>query len=349
MAPTVSQSNSGKLFADMLAGFAFSDTADSAEASKPPRRSPRLHPTAASLTVATTSDKQREESDSASTEVTPGDGDSLKRKRSLNTVDGEASVETVKKKVRVGKKPNMDPKAYQGLEPITDRLGENLHVIFCGCNPGIESSKQGYHYAHPGNRFYKVLSQSGFTNGDTVKPPDSPNFPSKYSIGILDLVQRPTRQFAEVSDAECQGGVPEVFRKIVQCRPRIVIFTALKIYEHIIATLPPSLKLPKPNKLKPSQFVVPLKVLLPEGGETWLVASPGVSGLSAAYQVPELIAIWNEAHRIAEVLRTHLPGTEERLEERKVASKYGLQEMKVLVALDVVGGSREKKGKEDEK
>ena len=46
---------------------------------------------------------------------------------------------------------------------ISDILAPGLRVVFCGINPGKSSAHTGYHFAHPGNRFWKVIHQAGFT------------------------------------------------------------------------------------------------------------------------------------------------------------------------------------------
>lgn len=47
---------------------------------------------------------------------------------------------------------------------INDILAPGLRVVFCGINPGKSSAHTGFHFAHPGNRFWKVIHQAGFTD-----------------------------------------------------------------------------------------------------------------------------------------------------------------------------------------
>jgi double-stranded uracil-DNA glycosylase len=39
-----------------------------------------------------------------------------------------------------------------------------LKLVFCGYNPSLTSGSSGHHYAHPGNRFWRVLFASGVTS-----------------------------------------------------------------------------------------------------------------------------------------------------------------------------------------
>ncbi|XNM68938.1 uracil-DNA glycosylase family protein [Escherichia coli] len=46
---------------------------------------------------------------------------------------------------------------------VKDIIDSGLRVLFCGINPGLSSSSLGYPFAHPANRFWKVLHLAGFT------------------------------------------------------------------------------------------------------------------------------------------------------------------------------------------
>jgi TDG/mug DNA glycosylase family protein len=45
-----------------------------------------------------------------------------------------------------------------------DLLRLGLDLLFCGYNPSLISGQTGHHYAHPGNRFWRVLFTSGITD-----------------------------------------------------------------------------------------------------------------------------------------------------------------------------------------
>ena len=45
-----------------------------------------------------------------------------------------------------------------------DLIDYNLKVLFCGINPGIWSGATGFHFAKPGNRFWKTLHAAGFSD-----------------------------------------------------------------------------------------------------------------------------------------------------------------------------------------
>ncbi|MED5830342.1 uracil-DNA glycosylase family protein, partial [Enterobacter hormaechei] len=40
---------------------------------------------------------------------------------------------------------------------VEDILAPGLRVVFCGINPGLSSAGTGFPFAHPANRFWKVI------------------------------------------------------------------------------------------------------------------------------------------------------------------------------------------------
>lgn len=80
---------------------------------------------------------------------------------------------------------------------INDILAPGLRVVFCGINPGKSSAHTGFHFAHPGNRFWKVIYQAGFT--DKLLKPEEEQHLLDTRCGITMLVERPTVQASEVN------------------------------------------------------------------------------------------------------------------------------------------------------
>ncbi|KAL5476907.1 THP1 [Sanghuangporus weigelae] len=141
----------------------------------------------------------------------------IARKRSNVSTEDEPPTKTKKRR---GYAP---PETYAHLNYLTDCLEEYLDVLFCGINPGVHSATVGHHFAHPGNRFYKMMYGSGFT--DRLIPPDQDStLPTLYNIGITDIVDRPSSCEDELSAQEMIGGVPVLLQKVAKYRPRFVCF-----------------------------------------------------------------------------------------------------------------------------
>ena len=93
-------------------------------------------------------------------------------------------------------------------------------VLFCGINPGVRSSQEGYHYAHPSNRFYRILYESGLTP-HRLKPSESVEMPEKYKMGLTDLVLRCTARADQVPSMEFRAGATGLLAKIIEYRPKV--------------------------------------------------------------------------------------------------------------------------------
>ncbi|KAJ6623525.1 uracil-DNA glycosylase-like protein, partial [Mycena sp. CBHHK59/15] len=120
------------------------------------------------------------------------------------------------------------PETYAHLHELQDHLKENLDVIFCGINPGKKSAEIGHHFGNPSNHFWWCLHQSGFT--DRKLPPEEDVYlPERFSLGLTNLVDRPTSEQNELSNKEQLDNVPTFLSKIARYRPRIVCFVGLGI------------------------------------------------------------------------------------------------------------------------
>jgi TDG/mug DNA glycosylase family protein len=102
---------------------------------------------------------------------------------------------------------------------INDILAPGLRVVFCGINPGKSSAHTGFHFAHPGNRFWKVIYQAGFT--DRLLKPEEEQHLLDTRCGITMLVERPTVQASEVNLHELRSGGRSWSRRLkTTSRPR---------------------------------------------------------------------------------------------------------------------------------
>ncbi|KLO09206.1 DNA glycosylase [Schizopora paradoxa] len=117
---------------------------------------------------------------------------------------------------------------YAHLDGLTDRLAEELDVLFCGINPGKRSAEVGFHFAHPSNQFWKILHESGWTDR-RLDPSEEHTLPGSYNVGLTDLVERPTSMAHELAKHEMVDGVSGLLSKITTYRPRSVCFVGMEI------------------------------------------------------------------------------------------------------------------------
>ena len=148
-------------------------------------------------------------------------------------------------------------------------------MLFCGINPSLISAERGHHFARPGNRFWPALYGSGFT--PRLLSPDEDASVVDYGLGITNVVDRPTRGAAELSDAEMRAGMEALGRLVKRYQPRVVAVVGLTAWRTGFERPDAGLGL-QPDTVG--------------GRPAWVLPNP--SGLNAHYQLPELIRLYGE-------------------------------------------------------
>lgn len=147
---------------------------------------------------------------------------------------------------------------------VPDVIAPDLDVLFCGINPGRWSGAVGHHFAHPGNRFWKALHLSGFT--DRQLAPAEELILLDHGLGITNLVDRTTAAAADLDATELRAGAAVLEAKVRRLRPRTVAFLGMSAFRVAFAC-PRAVAGRQPEAL--GVAVV------------WLLPNP--SGLQAAY------------------------------------------------------------------
>jgi TDG/mug DNA glycosylase family protein len=101
---------------------------------------------------------------------------------------------------------------------IPDVLGPDLDVVFVGINPGLWSGAVGHHFARPGNRFWKALHRSGFTDR-LLSPHEDASLP-EWRLGVTNLVARTTATADELSTEELRDGARRLGERLEPLGPR---------------------------------------------------------------------------------------------------------------------------------
>lgn len=97
-----------------------------------------------------------------------------------------------------------------------------------GFNPSVRAAKLGHYYAGRNNRFWDLLTASGLTPGRLGHEEDRRLL--ELGIGVTDLVKRPTRSAAEVTEAEYRAGVERLRGIVRELRPRVVCYNGKGVY-----------------------------------------------------------------------------------------------------------------------
>lgn len=112
--------------------------------------------------------------------------------------------------------------------PIPDIVAPGLRVLFCGFNPGTRSGAIGHNYAGRGNRFWRLLAESGLTPHRLA--PEEDRGMLRYGLGSTNLVARATASAAELSRGELRAGAGPLRSLVEAYRPRIVAYTGKGVY-----------------------------------------------------------------------------------------------------------------------
>ena len=163
---------------------------------------------------------------------------------------------------------------------VPDVIGRGLDVLFVGINPGLYSGAVGHHFARPGNRFWRTLAGSGFT--DRILSPFEERELLGARLGITNLVPRATARADELAPTELVEGAMRIRRAACRFGPRFVAFLGISAYR--VAFGAPEGPVGR-QQLRLCRSAV------------WLLPNP--SGLNAHYQADALARCFGDLRRAA--------------------------------------------------
>jgi TDG/mug DNA glycosylase family protein len=100
-------------------------------------------------------------------------------------------------------------------------VATGLDVVFCGTAVGAASAERGHYYAGPGNRFWRLLHESGLT--PTLLAPEQDGTLPDHGIGLADLAPGVTQSH----DRGLRFDTPALVALVERYAPRWVAFTSL--------------------------------------------------------------------------------------------------------------------------
>jgi TDG/mug DNA glycosylase family protein len=152
---------------------------------------------------------------------------------------------------------------------IPDVLGSDLEVVFVGINPGLWSGAVGHHFARPGNRFWKALQGSRFT--DRLLSPLEDATLLKRNLGLTNLVARTTATANELDADEIRAGAQKLEDRLSPLHPRFVAVLGIGAYRTGFGRRDGALGSQDEDL---------------NGARLWVLPNP--SGLNAHYQLDDL-------------------------------------------------------------
>ena len=165
---------------------------------------------------------------------------------------------------------------------LPDVIAPDLRVLFCGINPGLYTAAVGHHFARPGNRFWPALYKSGFT--DKLVSPFDEHELLQNGLGISNVVPHATATAAELTKEDFIRGGRRLAAKVRKFRPRVVAILGVGAFRTAFAN-------PK--------AIIGEQIERIHSARVWVLPNP--SGLNANYQLPELVRLFGELRRAADV------------------------------------------------
>jgi double-stranded uracil-DNA glycosylase len=162
-----------------------------------------------------------------------------------------------------------------------DLIDYNLKVLFCGINPGIWSGATGFHFAKPGNRFWKTLHLAGFT--ERLLHPSEEHELLENGYGITSFCRRTTARADELTTEEFIEGGKLLVKKLKKYKPRNLAVLGIGAFRT-------AFQKPKAQLGLQAEKIADTPV--------WLLPNP--SGLNAHYQLNDLAKLFREVQESVE-------------------------------------------------
>jgi TDG/mug DNA glycosylase family protein len=92
------------------------------------------------------------------------------------------------------------------------------------------SAETGFHFAHPGNRFYPALRAAGILPDDVLTPADAAPVLVERGVGVTNLVARESARADEIDDDELRTGRIRLEQFVREHGPRVVAVAGITAY-----------------------------------------------------------------------------------------------------------------------
>ncbi|HXG86343.1 MAG TPA: G/U mismatch-specific DNA glycosylase [Pyrinomonadaceae bacterium] len=163
-----------------------------------------------------------------------------------------------------------------------DLIEDNLKVLFCGINPGMWSGATGFHFAKPGNRFWKALHFGGFTS--RILHPSEEHELLENGYGITSFCKRTTARADELTTEEYITGGKLLVKKIERYKPQFLTVLGIGAYRT-------AFNRPKAMLGLQDETIGATRI--------WLLPNP--SGLNAHYQIADLAKLFGELKQAVKI------------------------------------------------
>ncbi|KAI1610088.1 TDG/mug DNA glycosylase [Exophiala viscosa] len=277
-------------FKNRLKSFEYSSLAQTDGPRRSPRISDRSSPRTASSTPSSTPIRRKRK-------VSNGQDDLEDSSAFESPVSRSGSSTPRLKKSRSTTKERAAKDPYNPVNNLVDSLRPGLTLVCIGLNPGLMTAATGHAYAHPSNRFWHLLHDSGVTPKKHVAA-ETRDLQELYSIGNTNICERPTRSGDGLSKLELEEGAMTLEKKIAKYKPEAVVIVGKGIWEAIWMVKKGQKRFKdldfhwgwQDEDMQVGRTVDAEGEVIWAGSKTFVATS--TSGLAATLRPPEKLAIW---------------------------------------------------------
>jgi double-stranded uracil-DNA glycosylase len=114
---------------------------------------------------------------------------------------------------------------------LSDVVAPKLRILLVAINPATGSASAGQHFATKRNPFWRLLHEAGLTPRQLA--PQEAGELIEHGLGLVSLVQRPTRAAAELTRAELRAGAAALTQTVARLRPRTIALLGLTLFPYV--------------------------------------------------------------------------------------------------------------------
>ena len=173
--------------------------------------------------------------------------------------------------------------------PLPDHLAPGLRVLFVGINPGLRSAQTGHHYAGRGNRFWKLVYESGLLPESLDAERDAEVL--RWGYGLTNIVGRATSGVAGLNAHDFESGRAELLEKIRRLKPTLVALVGLTVFDRLL----PASRRPSGSR-RSSTRRVGLQHERVHGARIFVLPNP--SGRNTHFTYVEMLALYRRLSRL---------------------------------------------------
>jgi double-stranded uracil-DNA glycosylase len=126
---------------------------------------------------------------------------------------------------------------------IEYKFSKDMRILFIGINPHYGSYNRGIPFSN-NKTFWYLLNRSGVINEkmDDLRS-DMPlkkiydeKFNQVYKLGLVNVVDRPSRDASYLQKGEEKPGREKILKIIAECKPKVVCFIGKTSYERFLGS-----------------------------------------------------------------------------------------------------------------